>query len=716
MEADELITKLNNIISDVGISIKFSDQAGRSLDPLRNIIREAINGSDVSSGEPTPLEEQNSKNIEEQSQNSKEMVNSLTAINETMEDVPDLILELEESINENSQKTNAQIQRIAETLGDIVLSMASASFDATKQKLEWLQDLEKAGIRLAGGFDRSFTQLANDAKMSHDVFVQMLVANSKQVAKMNALGSDIMATMMESSGNLVGKFGLTADEASKIMLHYMDTIGSVNTAEQLRSRNITTEVEALGKQMKSLSLATGKSVEALIQEQEQRRKNLLMEKIARDPTMNALLTTGLNAGISEDVMLAAITGRPNEASSQMNITAGGRALNRTLQQIALGIRSGSVSANDITPMLASLQKDSRIVGDVQAIENMSYGKAGALNDTALGNNLFSLSQFMRASLNPNSAQAGNGSAEENAMNSMANFQANLDKIKNSHLDKMAFSLDNTTGILDLFAGGLETAHDLVKDMNGKLYMVLAGLGSVSIESAIQMWTTNKLLDKFATPFVENLWKGVKDWRNLFTVQTGQKIIETLKTSIHTFGSTLANIATSIANSTLLMQLGIIGVALALGRYKDKIVEDWIGWSAKEDPWKYGITTTFITTVAGAAIGAAVASWFGAPLIGAAIGGVLGAGYGIVTAWNKTHEDDSEDVGYPAQNNTYNTSNTTQVKTYQENNQKNSQEISKTLKNIDENTRPIKEQTETEKRRYENEKLGVQSILYTAHSY
>ena len=74
MEADELITKLNNIISDVGISIKFSDQAGRSLDPLRNIIREAINGSDVSSGEPTPLEEQNSKNIEEQTQKSKEMV------------------------------------------------------------------------------------------------------------------------------------------------------------------------------------------------------------------------------------------------------------------------------------------------------------------------------------------------------------------------------------------------------------------------------------------------------------------------------------------------------------------------------------------------------------------------------------------------------------------------------------------------------------------
>ena len=318
----------------------------------------------------------------------------------------------------------------------------------------------------------------------------MLVSNSKQVAKMNAMGSETMASMMQASGNLVGKFGYNAEEASKIMIHYMNTIGSVNTAEQLRNRNVTTEVEKLGKQMRYLSQVTGKSVDILLQEQEQRQKNLLMEKISRDPMMNAFMQMGTKAGISEDVMLAAITGRPNEASSQMNITAGGRALNRALQQIALGVQSGTMDEAGMANTLAALQKDSRIVNDAQAVQRMSYGKAGALNDTALGNNLMSLSQFMRATINPSGNMGG-----EATLSGAAKLKAAWDDLKNTHLDKMGINFETLNNLMESFANILTTINEKLKNLPDWAYKTLAGaFVTLSTAAGMKLFGITKAMD------------------------------------------------------------------------------------------------------------------------------------------------------------------------------------------------------------------------------
>lgn len=691
--------KLNNIIDDAGIAIKFSDKE-RSTSVLVDAIRQAITSVRAKKSQEDAKAKEDVAQIAE---STKKAEGSLQDLNDNFEGLQDTVEQLEEGEEKRFIATYAQWQRIGEAVADVALNIAEMSYDATKQKLSWLQELEKSGIRLAGGFDESFTQLANDAKMSHDAFVKMLTSNSKQITKMNALGSETMNSMMEASGNLVGKFGYSVDDASKIMLYYMDTIGSVNTAEQLRNRNITTEVENLGKQMKSLSLATGKSIEMLLQEQEQRRKNLLMEKIYRDPTMGQLLSTGINAGIDEDVLLAAITGRPNEKSSQMNITAGGRALNRALQQAAIAIRSGKMGKDDIIPYLADIQKDSRIVNDVQQIEQMSYGKAGAINNTALGDNLFSLSQFMRAGLNVNATnKVGSGSAEENAMNSLSNLDAAQNKLLNTHIDKMALSLETTTNALDIFSKALEKAQSIANMTPDWLYMLGAGIISSALTSNVGSLFVTKLADFFTRG-------GLKAGFNL------------VKSKLVTMSSGISKIGGQLMGHGAKLGLGLSALSVAIGGAVVIFEDTFTNWLSKTFNWEKGgwqwKTSKILTNAVGGAI---IGFPLGGP-IGAIAGALAGAAWGTYEAFfsdeaksysNKTPT--TYEQMYPAYNK-YNTVNNTQIKTTQEKQQANNEQTNTYLKEIYEVNKKTANNTSTMPKDYENKRLSSTGTIVQSYA-
>lgn len=695
MSDAELLELLRGIVDESGVSIKFSDdETGRGLNPLKNAIKEAIEESNKVTSKPTPAQQAANKNSEATAENTDASKKSLESIDKETGKIHDQILDLEKAEEKNAKLTHAQMQRLLEMVGNMVLSMASMSFDATKSKLGWLKELEKSGIRLAGGFDESFTKLANDAKMSHDAFTKMLANNSKQVAKMNALGSETMASMMEASGNLVGKFGYNADEASKIMMHYMNTIASTDDADQLRNRNITKEVEILGKQMKNLSLATGKSVELLLQEQEQRRNNLLMEKIARDPIMGKFLQMGLNAGLSEEVMLAAITGRPNEKSSQMNITAGGRALNRGLQQAAINIRSGRMGVEDLVPFLSGIQNDGRIINDVNSIDNMSYGLAGAITDAAIGDTLFQLSQFRRNLLNANaSKQVGKGSDEENALNSIANAESKKNILSNIHTDKLALSLRNATTALDIFSKGLDATINTIEDMNDKFYLVMAGMSSFAIDSALKTWTINRLLDKMV-PSLTKL-TTVEGWLDLITLKPIRNAMGTLKTSIESFGTALLQSGKFVRGSALLA-----GASLFI--FQKQLIESVLGWDRETNPILHTLGRVGIGIISGAAIGGSIAGAKGAlwGAVAGATGSALWTLYDFI--WGDKKKGDAKLDNYPAKNINYNNSTSKVIQNNSEIRNISNEQMTTELKGIRENTKKSAEvKDEISKIREEN---------------
>jgi hypothetical protein len=563
----------------------------------------------------------------------------------------------------------------------------------------------------------------------------MLVANSKQVAKMNALGSETMSSMMKASGDLVGKFGYNADEASKIMLHYMNTVDSATLAEQTRNGSLTKEVEALGKQMKSLSLATGKSVELLLQEQEQKRNNLLMEKIYRDPAMRELMQMGTAAGISDEVMLAAITGRPNDKSSRMNITEGGRTINRTLTQIAMGLRSGSMSKADIAPMLAAAQNDPRVLADVQALRRMSYGLAGAISSEAAGETIFEVSQFERNRINPNASNmVGKGATEETAMNSLANVIAEKSKLINTHTDKLAISLKNAHEALDSMSSGIRsTTNFLNKWVPDWLYGFGVGVVMTGFQSkAFRGYLANVVLDKiwniFLHPiqtttkvfgFVSGKYKGFKTATANFltsfqktntSVKNFGKLFEKFNFSFSSFKNLFGKFSLNFKNLSPKVLGGLKGLGVALFNILEEVGTSLLGKKDKNSfGYKFGDTAL------------KALSWgiqgflLGGPY-GALAGAIAGLGYGIWKNWFGSDDDESSESidsgSYPAQNNIYNTSNNTQINTTRESAQMRTNDLAKDVKKIANNSDELQRQRKLQEKAQEDSRLASRSALVT----
>lgn len=678
---EELLKILKELLKKEGdgLTVSFSSSA-RNTNVIKSAVAEALkDGQSESASKPAQAtqatQDLNKTNKElsnkaqqvinqnkEAEKNVKSLLGHVNNLNNNLGNIEDEL----ENIRKENKLDSSQIKRISDAIITATLDVGKKSLDATKDRLGWLEKLEKSGIRLAGGFENNFTTMSNLAKMSHDSFANMLTANSKQIANMNAMGQLQLQRFMHASGNLAGKFGYNTEEASKIMLHYVDTIAMTQSAEELRNRNISKEVEILGKNMKALSIATGKSVETLIKEQEQREKNLLMAKINRDPQMKAFLQLAESAGIDTDVVMAAITGRPNEKSAQMNITAGGRALNQALANIAQGIKSGDPKMQDAYSMasyLASVQNDSRFRSDVNAIGTMNYGKAGALNQTAYGDVLTSLNNFGKFRFNLEAMrQVGSGSDDENVINALTNVKAEKDILNNIKNQKFSMNLDGATTLLNIFSGAVRKASDALNDVPKSLvWLTNIGMGAAS------MLGLDKVVIKMVGDFSLRWGK-----RFIANPMLALKLITTqhLIPGIKMVGSTAKQLATHLLKSIAhlgVLKAGSLGLGSILFFMEDQLTRQWAG-SARDNPWGVLGSKMLFNAMAGGAIGGSIMGPKGA-LWGAAIG----AGAGLIeTVWDLIVGSESdgnaklnENDLYPANENTYNTTANTTHNTYYE---------------------------------------------------
>lgn len=616
-----------------------NEQGKKDLETvLRKIFKKADENNEKNINQQKKINDaidKNTKKIENTTNTFKDAVDEIKKGSKKYDDArAEAKKQFEEEKRFNVEHLN-KWARLADYTIKVLDRVATEVYNNSKNRLNWLLDLESAGYRFADGIDNSFHQLSQSAKLTHDDFGNLIRTNSRDFTKLNALNKNAIYSMMNASGNIVGKFGYTADSASNVMMHYMKTIALTGTEEQLRSRNITAEVEKLAKELRQLSHATGKSTEQLIKEREEREDTLFALKISKDPRLagiqNALkdiLTPGQIKGI--------LSGVPNEETSLMGITSVGR---RLMRELPIAIQRGADS-NEIIKIVDSIQRSPEAISTLHEIDRMNLGMAYHLNDEDIGKVYNSAHKFITSRFNT-STTVGTGNVDETAVNNFADFKASVDKLRNQSAENLTLSASTSAKALTYFTDALNFGTSALKWGGPVLSIGLKTLSGAF--SVLATYLTGK--------FIMNVLGNISN--SSFSLAN---VLRHMTTSLRSFTTNVLSFSKSFALGTMKIAAPLIVGGLA---------GDWVGgWAAK----KYATTKTEGALVGGAAglgagalagaalgglfgllggpLGVAVGSKIGALVGGAIIGGTAGAVMGGVSGYN-AHEP--KNTPSPAEN-------------------------------------------------------------------
>lgn len=429
-------------------------------------------------------QEKNEQSTEKNNKEMKKMSKTLDMILKEYKGESDRRKELDEKlekeykdkkIKDEEDKNNARIARMAKAGVKILNNIGTAFFKNTTKRLDWLADLETAGYRFADGIDNSLHNMAQVAGMSHDNLANMILTNSKEFTRLNSMGKNQMDRMLNASGNMIGKFGYNAETASNVMMHYMKTIALTGSEEQLRNKNVTREVEHLGKELKKLSLATGKSVEQLIKEREERERNLFSNRMQRDPKMQQFYDTAKNAGLSDAVIQAIVTGVHNDESALFTSTETGRMI---FNQLRENLKSGKTDTDSTLATLSSIRNSNTAKAEIGQLMNQDYALTAALSNEPIGAAYNSLFTFGEHKTNDAAAKdVGKGNADEKTVNEYAKLRANVERMKNQHNENLTLSTQTASKALVWLSEAALTATDVLNSKFGTALSVgIAGLG------------------------------------------------------------------------------------------------------------------------------------------------------------------------------------------------------------------------------------------------
>ena len=561
----------------------------------------------------------------------------------------------------------ASMAKYANAMGivlETVKQIAIPAINETKKRMNWLSELEKSGVHLAEGFDDSFTDLANTAKMSHDNFARMLIANSRQVAKLNAIGLNGARTFSNALNKTVGKFGYTTDEASTALSSYMENILGFYSNETLAEKLKNDATTKYLKSLKELSAATGKSVDLLAQENQLKEDTLFAQKLnAEHPELYGALK---QAGLTDPMIKALVSGRPNEEFALAHLTPEGAEIASRFGDITRRSLSGSLTDDKLYEEIDKVIKSEATERGRKGIENMDHGTASVLSESSGHNTGLGFFHKLNKGFDVEAAKkVGGNKGDTDIVNSFIDYQAEKDKLGNNWNKALAFSAKHASDALDFLTIGLKFLNGALGTFAGSFiaYGILFG------KTKGGLWTFSKIMQgfhaigdkRFHGTMIEKFLKGMfgSKFKNSLGVKLTNSITGSIKDvfkktydllpfhkAVKKLASSITKLGGSIGKFTIkwlgkifgfvgkwgLKLLSTMGSLLmkflphalvgALAGGASYFISKMFGASERTANW----------SATGAALGATIGSFLSpvGTLIGGIAGGLIGAGIGAAT--------------------------------------------------------------------------------------
>lgn len=176
----------------------------------------------------------------------------------------------------------------------IVQAVAGATISILQnglKRIESLRELESAGVSVAKGFD-SLRKSSEDLARPQTQLVKLYTKNSQLLSRLNASANflnDGVGFFNDTLKSVSGQFNLTRQEEEAILSEYLDTRTKYANIEQLDRERLRKETELYTKNLKQLSMATGKSIDLILQENKLKEDEFAIQALrSANPAMEAL--------------------------------------------------------------------------------------------------------------------------------------------------------------------------------------------------------------------------------------------------------------------------------------------------------------------------------------------------------------------------------------------------------------------------------------------
>lgn len=176
----------------------------------------------------------------------------------------------------------------------IVQAVAGATISSLQnglKRIESLRELESAGVSVAKGFD-SLRKSSEDLARPQTQLVKLYTKNSQLLSRLNASANflnDGVGFFNDTLKFVSGQFNLTRQEEEAILSEYLDTRTKYANIEQLDRERLRKETELYTKNLKQLSMATGKSIDLILQENKLKEDEFAIQALrSANPAMEAL--------------------------------------------------------------------------------------------------------------------------------------------------------------------------------------------------------------------------------------------------------------------------------------------------------------------------------------------------------------------------------------------------------------------------------------------
>lgn len=213
---------------------------------------------------------------------------SFEKIVSAVNNINNAIKEDKDNKKKDKTKEDAGNKAIGAKIVQGIVESFATSFQKNMERMGFLRDLESAGVSVTQGFD-SLRKASEELARPQEQLVKLYTKNSQTIQRLNASFGDGVNFFNQTLGDISGKFNTTRQEEEAILSEYIETRTKYANLEQLDRDRLRKETELYTKNLKQLSMATGKSIELILQENKLKEDEFAVQALRNaNPAMEML--------------------------------------------------------------------------------------------------------------------------------------------------------------------------------------------------------------------------------------------------------------------------------------------------------------------------------------------------------------------------------------------------------------------------------------------
>lgn len=464
---------LPTLASNTAVSVGFA--GGDSLAPFMNEIRK-IFGKDLAGIRETTQDlKDNSKDLnKELAKESKKQIEKLKEMQSSLNRTADETNKLSGIVKDSIEKDEKIFNAYGKTFLNLITKGAATYYQNVISQVNMLRELESAGVQLHKGYD-SLYEGANQAGMKMSDFAGHLKRMSPIIAQLNSAykkGSEVFAS---SVANIDKNLLLTNDEKVAVFESLVNSLGP-SQLQKMSADQLKIETNNLAKQMKMLSIATGKSVENLAKENDIKSKQLRIRAYAAThPEFKQMQMALQSIGLSGDDWLDYFASGGANMTPELAVTiAGSDFLQAALPHLNKGFSNKTL--NEETIKNIKQRYGNLANSDFERIKNLSSDNAIQMASSKSDNfqsHAFGALDVIQAvqGLNTNTSLEGDTTQAEQTkeiLKSSKSIVDSMNQLENRVKDVLSGGIDGMTKSLNVAKTGLDLANETLKTINDKI--------------------------------------------------------------------------------------------------------------------------------------------------------------------------------------------------------------------------------------------------------